>query len=150
MEEKPHTIPIASDHAGYLLKEAIIQNLKEEGYCFFRDFGTYSDESVDYPDFIHLVAHAVDTGEYERGIVLCGSGQGASMVANKYPNIRCALCWNIEQATLSRKHNDANMVSLPGRFIGVEEAVEIIRVFMEVPFEGGRHQRRIEKIPIKH
>ncbi|MCD4735400.1 MAG: ribose 5-phosphate isomerase B [Bacteroidales bacterium] len=140
-------IPFASDHAGYELKNKIIKILKEKGVeCI--DKGPFSDESVDYPDFIHPVSAAIDKGEYKFAVILCGSGQGASMVANKYQNVRAALCWNAEQSTLSRKHNDANIISIPARFIEVEEAVNAIENFLRTEFEGGRHERRVNKILI--
>ena len=148
MGEKSNIIPIGSDHAGFELKQYLIEKLSESGYRF-KDFGTYSTESVDYPDFIHPVAKSVNDGIFERGIVICGSGQGANMTANKHPEIRSALCWDMEQAKLSRQHNNANIIALPGRFVNFDTAVEMIKTFFNTEFEGGRHQRRIEKIPIK-
>lgn len=138
-------IPIGSDHAGYPLKKYIIDKLSEDGFLF-RDFGTGSEESVDYPDFIHPVSAGVNRGEFEKGIVICGSGQGANMTANKYPNVRSALLWDEEQTQLTRRHNDANIIALPGRFIDFDLAVEMVKIFMTTVFEGGRHQRRVEKI----
>ena len=138
-------IAIGSDHAGFAYKEQIkllLQNLGHE----VRDFGTNSVEPVDYPVFIRPVAEAVACGEFERGIVLGGSGNGEAMVANRVKGIRCALCWNVESARLSRQHNDANMLSLGQRLIPLETALEIVRVWLATPFEGGRHQRRIELI----
>ncbi len=140
-------IPIGSDHAGYKLKLFIIAKLNEWGYEV-KDFGTFSSDSVDYPDFIHPVAKGIDEGMYTMGIVICGSGQGANMVANKYQGVRCALCWNMEQAELSRMHNNANIVSLPARFISDETAVLIVKIFLETAFGGGRHELRIKKIPL--
>lgn len=138
-------IPIASDHAGYELKNKVIEHLKSKNFDV-KDFGTYSSESVDYPDFAHKVGSAVNKGEYQRGIVICGSGNGVQMTVNKYPNVRCALCWNEEIASLARQHNDANIISLPARFINEETALKIVDIYLTTPFEGGRHMRRVEKI----
>lgn len=138
-------IPIACDHAGYELKLKVIAHLKEKGFDV-KDYGTYSTESCDYPDFAHQVGSALEKGEFKRGIVICGSGNGVQMTVNKYPNVRCALCWNAEIAHLGRQHNDCNMVSLPARFIPQETALQIVDEFLDTPFEGGRHQRRVEKI----
>ncbi len=147
MGKNSKIIPIGSDHAGFELKQYLIENLSEKGFVF-KDFGTYSEESVDYPDFIHPVAKSVNDGLYERGIVICGSGQGANMTANKHQKIRSALCWDLEQAKLSRQHNDANIIALPGRFVNFDAAVEMVETFFSTGFEGGRHKRRIEKIPV--
>jgi ribose 5-phosphate isomerase B len=141
------TIPIGSDHAGFSLKTYLLKNLASAGFRF-HDFGTFTDESVDYPDFIHPVAKAVNDGVYQRGIIICGSGNGASMVANKYPMVRSAICWSDEIAKLSRLHNDANIIALPARFITPEEAVSMVKIFFNTEFEGGRHEQRVEKIPI--
>ena len=138
-------IPIASDHAGYELKNKVIEHLKSKNFDV-KDFGTYSSESVDYPDFAHKVGSAVNKGEYQRGIVICGSGNGVQMTVNKYPNVRCALCWNEEIASLARQHNDAKIISLPARFINEETALKIVDIYLTTPFEGGRHMRRVEKI----
>lgn len=138
-------IPLACDHAGYELKEIIKQYLQDKGFEI-KDFGTYSIDSVDYPDFAHKIGHAINTGEYPRGIVICGSGNGVQMTVNKYPNVRCALCWNTEIASLARQHNNANMISLPARFIPEDLAKQIVDIFLNTPFEGGRHERRVEKI----
>lgn len=138
---------MATDHGGYAMKEFLKKRLEEEGYEVF-DFGTFSEESVDYPDFIHPLAKAVNDGEYIRGIIMCGSGNGAQMTANKYQNVRAGLCWNEEQTLLIRQHNDANIMSIPGRFIPFEQAWEMVKIFLTTPFEGGRHKRRVEKIPI--
>lgn len=138
-------IPIASDHAGYELKNKVIEHLKSKNFDV-KDFGTYSSDSVDYPDFAHKVGSAVNKGEYQRGIVICGSGNGVQMTVNKYPNVRCALCWNEEIASLARQHNDANIISLPARFINEETALKIVDIYLTTPFEGGRHMRRVEKI----
>jgi ribose 5-phosphate isomerase B len=145
MTNKQKVIPIGSDHAGFPLKKHLIETLKKSGFTI-KDYGTDSEDSVDYPDFIHPVANAVESGEFEKGIIMCGSGQGASMTANKHPGIRSALCWNVEQAKLSRMHNNANIISLPGRFIDFDVAVEAVRVFFSTEFEGGRHETRVEKI----
>lgn len=139
-------IGMASDHGGFELKEYIKKKLSESGYEV-KDFGTHSDESVDYPDYIHPVASEVNEGVLKRAIILCGSGNGAQMTANKYTNVRAALCWDKEQARLARQHNDANIMSLPGRFIEFELAWEMVQLFLNTPFEGGRHLRRIKKIP---
>jgi len=141
-------ISVASDHAGYELKEIIIKWLKEKGYEV-TDEGPFSVGSVDYPDYAHKTASKVNGGECERGIVICGSGNGVSMTANKYINVRAALCWNEEIVTLARQHNDANILGLPARFISAEEALKMTELFFTVPFEGGRHQTRIEKIKKK-
>lgn len=139
------TIPIACDHAGYELKQQVINHLKANGFEV-KDYGTYSTESCDYPDFAHGVGSAVNSGEFVRGIVICGSGNGVQMTVNKYPHVRCALCWSEEIARLGRQHNDANVLSMPARFISVGEALRIVDAFLNTPFEGGRHQRRVEKI----
>lgn len=138
-------IPIASDHAGFELKEEVKSYLASKG-IETKDFGTFSADSVDYPDFAHQVGAAVNRGDYGRGIVICGSGNGVQMTVNKYPNVRCALCWNEEIAQLARQHNDANILSMPARFIPAELALKIVDIFLSTPFEGGRHQRRVEKI----
>lgn len=138
-------IAIGTDHAGYHYKEKIKGFLEEMGHEV-EDFGTHSDESVDYPLFIRPAAEAVAGGGAERGIVLGGSGNGEAMVANRVPGVRCALCWNLESASLARRHNDANMLSLGARMVPVELALEIVRVWLETPFDGGRHLRRIRQI----
>ena len=138
-------IAMACDHAGFELKEVVKKHLFELGFDV-KDYGTNSSESVDYPDFAHQVGHAINCGEYKRGIVICGSGNGVQMTVNKYPNVRCALCWNAEIAHLGRQHNDCNVVSLPARFIPQETALQIVDEFLNTPFEGDRHQRRVEKI----
>ena len=140
-----HIIPIASDHGGFEMKEFLIGKLKEAGYMV-KDFGTYSNESVDYPDMIHPLASAIEHGEYPLGIILCGSGNGAQMTANHHHHVRAALCWNVELAKLARQHNDANILALPGRFIPNELAWEMVQVFLSTDFEGGRHTKRVEKI----
>ena len=138
-------IPIASDHAGYELKEKVKQYLISKNFEV-KDFGTFSSESVDYPDFAHQLGSAVNRGDFKRGIVICGSGNGVQMTVNKYPNVRCALCWNEEITSLARQHNDANVISLPARFISENDAIHFVDIFLNTNFEGGRHQRRVEKI----
>ncbi len=145
MFDKSKILPIASDHGGYELKEFLKKNLIKKGYKI-KDFGTGSTESVDYPDYIHPLAKSVNEGIYEMGIIICGSGNGAQMTANKYINIRAALCWNEEQAYLCRRHNNANMISLPGRFIDFNTAVKMVNIFLTTEFEAGRHIKRVEKI----
>lgn len=145
---KKRKIALASDHAGYFLKEKIVKYLIRENYEV-KDLGCFSDESVDYPDFGHPLANAVSTGEYELGITICGSGNGMNMVVNKHPGIRGSLCWNEETGRLARAHNDANICSLPGRFISESEAYLIVRTFLNTPFEEGRHRNRIDKISLK-
>lgn len=140
------TIAIASDHAGYEMKKAIIKHLEAMGYEV-NDFGTSSTISVDYPDFGHPMALAVESGAFKRGISLCGSGNGINMVTNKHQGIRGALCWNKEITRLARAHNDANICSLPARFIDLETAKEIVELFMNTEYEEGRHADRINKIP---
>lgn len=141
-------IGMCSDHAGFELKCAIENWLDVKGYAY-RDFGTDSAESCDYPDFAHPCALAVESGECYPGIAMCGSGNGIAMTLNKHQGIRAALCWTPGLARLARAHNDANVLVLPARFIPVELALEIVDVFLSTPFEGGRHQRRIDKIPVK-
>ncbi len=138
-------IAIASDHAAFKMKENLKIFIQREGYRVI-DYGTSSEESVDYPDFIHPLAKDINEGKYCRGIILCGSGNGVSMVANKYNNIRAALCWIPEIAKYARSHNDANILSLPARFISIEKAKEIVNMFLKTNFEGGRHEIRVKKI----
>src|SRR5712675_3036578 len=135
-------IAIGSDHAGFQYKEKIREFLQSLGHEV-KDFGTFSEEPVDYPLFIRPVAEAVARGEFERGVVLGGSGNGEAMTANRVRGIRCALCWNVESARLSREHNDANVLSLGQRLISLETALDIVKVWLATPFEGGRHERRI-------
>lgn len=141
-------IGLACDHAGYELKEYVKQVLDEKG-LEYKDFGCYSEESVDYPDFAHPLAEAVEAGECYPGIAVCGSGNGISMALNKHQGIRAALCWTPELAALARQHNDANVLSMPGRFISKEMGKQIVETFLSTAFEGGRHQRRIDKIPVR-
>ena len=136
-------IAIGSDHAGFHSQEAIREHLARQGHEV-QDFGTHSTDSVDYPVFILPVARAVAAGEAERGIVLGGSGNGEAMAANRVKGVRCALCWNPESARLGRSHNDANVISLGERMMPLETALEIVRIWLETPFEGGRHVRRIQ------
>ena len=140
-------IALCSDHAGYATKMAVIDYLKSQGIAY-KDFGTYSEDSCDYPDFAHLCAKAVESGECYPGIGICGSGEGINMTLNKHQGIRSALCWTSEIASLARRHNDANVLALPGRFLNNDEAIELVKVFLSTDFEGGRHQRRIDKIPV--
>ena len=142
-------IGLCSDHAGYDLKEHLKQLLEARGYAV-RDFGCHSAERCDYPDFAHPMGRALQAGELQRGISVCGSGNGISMVMNKYPKVRAALCWQEELAKLAREHNDANVLSLPARFISEGEAEKILDAFLATGFEGGRHVSRVEKIPISH
>ena len=139
-------IAIGNDHAGTEYKLAVVGLLKSIGIEVV-NFGTDGTDSVDYPDFVHPVAFAVEKGEADMGIIICGSGNGASMTANKHQGIRAALCWNKEIVALAREHNDANILSLPARFIALPQALDMVHVFLDTPFEGGRHERRVEKIP---
>ena len=145
MATLPDKIVIGSDHAGFRLKGAVIAHLEARGVTV-TDVGTYSDASVDYPDFVHPVANAIEAGDFALGVVVCGTGQGASMTANKHQGIRCALCWAPEIAALAREHNDANILSLAERFTSVEEGLAIVDAFFAADFEGGRHARRIGKM----
>lgn len=139
-------IIIASDHAGYELKEQIIKHFQHE--FDFENIGTFSNESVDYPDFAHPLAKRVAAAEFEYGILICGTGNGIGMTANKHAGIRAAICWNKDIAALARKHNNANVLVLPARFISENDALEVVKTFFSTEFEGGRHQRRVEKINI--
>jgi ribose 5-phosphate isomerase B len=138
-------INIGSDHAGFQYKDQIREFLESLGHSV-TDFGTHSEEPVDYPLFIRPVAEAVARREFDRGIVLGGSGNGEAIVANRIKGIRCAVCWNVESARLARQHNDANVLSLGQRMMSLENALQMVQVWLETPFEGGRHQRRIELI----
>ena len=140
-------IGLASDHAGYELKQYVKQYLEEQGITY-KDYGTYTAESCDYPDFAHALANGMKVGEVERGIAICGSGEGISMTLNKHQHIRAALVWMPEIAKMTRMHNDANVLVMPGRYISCDTAREIMNQFLNTPFEGGRHVRRIEKIPV--
>lgn len=143
--ESGKKLAICSDHAGYELKQTIIAYLNERG-IETEDFGTYSEDSCDYPDFAHPCAEAVESGKDYPGIAMCGSGNGIQMTLNKHQGIRAALCWDVDLARLARQHNDANVLVLPARFIPAEKALEIVAAFLETDFEGGRHIRRVEKI----
>lgn len=138
-------IAIGSDHGGFALKKAIIEFFEEKG-IEYRDFGTYSEESCDYPVYSEAVARAVASGEAEKGVVVCGTGIGASIAANKVKGIRCALCGDCYSAEMTRRHNDANMLALGGRVLGTGLALKIVEIFLNTPFDGGRHQRRIDLI----
>lgn len=138
-------IAIGSDHAGYELKDKIIAILEERG-DEVQDFGTNGDQSVDYPDFGHPVATALEKKDAELGIVICGSGNGINMTVNKHEGVRSALCWLPEIAALARQHNNANVLALPARYLSTDEAKNILIAFLEAEFEGGRHQRRVDKI----
>jgi len=140
------TIAIGNDHAGTEYKDTIVTFLKDKGYEV-QNYGTNTNDSVDYPDFIHPVASAVTKKEAALGIIICGSGNGAAMTANKHQDIRAALCWTKEIVALAREHNDANILSLPARFISLPQALEMVKMFLNTEFAGGRHERRIEKIP---
>jgi ribose 5-phosphate isomerase B len=147
-ETKNTPIVLASDHAGFEKKQIIKKYLEEKGIPF-DDLGCFSSESCDYPDFGHKIGEAVDRGKYQRGISFCGSGLGISMTANKHQNVRSAVCWSPEIAALSRKHNDANICAVPSRFVSDDEAIAIIEAYLNGEFEGGRHTRRVAKIPVK-
>lgn len=138
-------IAIGNDHAGVAYKNAIIDYLQNNNIKVI-NFGTDTTESVDYPDFGHAVAKALEEQKASLGILICGSGNGIAMTANKHPHIRCAVCWTKELSALARAHNNANIISIPARFTAIEQAVEIVKTFLNTPFEGGRHLKRIEKI----
>ncbi len=138
-------IAIGGDHAGYNLKLKVIKRLEENGY-FVRDFGPYSNESCDYPDYVHPLAQAVESKEFSFGIIICGSGNGVNMVANKYQGIRSGLCWEPALAEMTRLHNDANILAVPARYITEEIGFKIVDTFIATEFEGGRHQKRVDKI----
>jgi ribose 5-phosphate isomerase B len=138
-------IAIGSDHAGFQYKEKIRDYLRGAGHTV-TDFGTTSEQPVDYPQFIRPVAEGVARGDFDRGVVLGGSGNGEAIVANRVPGVRCALCWNADSARLARQHNNANVISLGQRMIPLETALDLVRIWLETPFEGGRHQRRIDLI----
>lgn len=143
-----NVIGLASDHAGFELKQFVKQYLDEKGLAY-KDYGTYSEESCDYPDFAHALALGMATGECNRGIAICGSGEGISMTLNKHQHVRAALVWTPEIASLTRQHNDANVLVMPGRFIDTTTAEAIMDLFLTTPFEGGRHERRIAKIAVQ-
>lgn len=139
------TIAIGCDHAGFPYKDPIVELLRSEGIEVL-DFGTDSTDSVDYPDFVHPVAEQVESGKADLGVVICGSGNGVAMTANKHQGIRAALCWTEEIAALARQHNDANVIALPARFVSQELALQMVKTFVRTDFEGGRHGRRVNKI----
>lgn len=141
----PKKIAIGSDHAGFEYKQILVDYLKEEGYQV-DDVGPYSADSVDYPDFIHPVADKVESEDVDMGIILCGSGNGAAMTANKHKGIRAAIAWNEDLSALARQHNNANILSIPARFVNKELAVSMVDIFLQTEFEGGRHQRRVDKM----
>ena len=144
---KELSIALASDHAGFALKQEVQAFLEANG-ARTKDFGCYSTESCDYPDFAHPLAEAVEKGEFEYGIVICSTGNGICMTANKHQNIRAALCWETKLAELARQHNNANVLGLPANFISAPLALDIVRTFFQTDFEGGRHERRVNKIPL--
>ena len=139
------TIAIACDHAGFIAKHVVLEFLESQGFDVL-DFGAKSEESVDYPDFIHPAMKAIEEGKAGMGVVMCGSGQGAAMTANKHCKIRAALCWTPELAALARAHNNANVLAIPARFVSDETVRKMLEVFFSAEFEGGRHERRVEKI----
>jgi ribose 5-phosphate isomerase B len=141
----PEQIPVGADHAGFALKERLVQELRRLGYEPL-DLGTHSTESTDYPDFAHPVAEQVEHGQARRGVLLCGTGLGMAYAANRHHGVRAAVAWSPEIARLARQHNDANVLVLPARFVTEGEGVEILRAWLDTPFEGGRHARRIQKI----
>lgn len=145
---KKRKIAIVADHAGFYLKEKLLNYLIKDKYDV-KDLGCPTDEIVDYPDFGHPLANVIASGEFEIGISICGTGNGINMTVNKHPGIRSALCWNEEISRLARAHNDANICAIPGRFVSESEAYLIVKTFLETSFEGGRHKRRIDKIPLK-
>lgn len=138
-------IAIGGDHAGFEYKEQITEHLNAMGFDV-QDFGTYSADSTDYPDYAHPVSLAVKKGEFKQGILICGSGNGVAMTANKHDGIRASICWNTELSKLARQHNDANILCIPARFVSIHLAKNIVDEFLETEFEGGRHQRRIQKM----
>ena len=146
--DKNTVIPIGADHAGYELKQEIIAHFSKLGYSF-KDYGCHSTESIDYPDFGHPVADHVQKNNEALGIVICGSGNGINMTVNKHQGIRSALCWNRELAELARQHNNANIIALPARFVDQINAFQMVEAFLTTAFEGGRHERRVNKIACK-
>jgi len=141
-------ISIGNDHAGTEYKQAIVDHLEAKGYTV-HNYGTNSKESVDYPDYVHPVAKDVETNTVDFGIIVCGSGNGANMTANKHQGVRSALCWTKEIATLARQHNNANVLSIPARFTALQQAIEMVDTFLDTKFEGGRHENRVKKIPVQ-
>jgi ribose 5-phosphate isomerase B len=141
-------IAIGGDHAGFEYKKLMVEKLQALGYEV-KDFGPFSEGSVDYPDFVHPLSNAVEKGEFEQGVLICGSGNGVAITANKHQGIRAALCWNEDLAALARQHNNANILAIPARFISFEMAEKMAVIFLNTPFEGGRHQTRVSKIACK-
>lgn len=138
-------ISIGNDHAGTTYKEAIVKHLQKNDHHII-NHGTDSEDSVDYPDFIHPVAKDIESQTSQFGIIVCGSGNGANMTANKHQGVRSALCWNNEIVALSRQHNNANILSIPARFVSIQQALKFVDIFLDTPFDGGRHERRVHKI----
>ncbi len=138
-------ISIGNDHAGTDYKQTIIKHLEDNGHKI-TNHGTDQEDSVDYPDFIHPVAEDIESQKAQFGIIICGSGNGANMTANKHQGVRSALCWNNEIVSLARQHNNANILSIPARFVSLQQAIKFVDIFLDTPFDGGRHQRRVEKI----
>jgi len=138
-------IAIGGDHAGFEYKQKLVKKLEELGYEV-KDFGPFSTDSVDYPDYVHPLSISIEQGEYELGVVICGSGNGVAITANKHQGIRAALCWNEDLAALARQHNNANVIALPARFISYELAEKLVEIFISTDFEGGRHLNRVNKI----
>lgn len=145
MRENIQPIAIGSDHAGYEYKTELVNYLEEKGFQI-KDMGVYEDKSSDYPDFAHPVAYAVEKREVSSGVLICGSGNGVAITANKHQGIRAALCWIPEIAKLARQHNNANIICLPSRFVSIEDAKKMVEIFLNTAFEGGRHQTRVDKI----
>lgn len=141
-------IALTSDHAGFQKKQVIVDYFKKTGIPY-KDLGSFTDESSDYPDFGHLLGEAIDNDEFEVGISFCGSGQGINITANKHQKVRSALCWSPQIAALAKQHNDANVCAIPARFVNDEEAIRIVEEYLKAKFEGGRHERRVKKIPRK-
>ncbi|MBL7831410.1 MAG: ribose 5-phosphate isomerase B [Saprospiraceae bacterium] len=142
---KKPTIAIGCDHAGFILKKPVVDYLEQEEYNIL-DMGTFSEESVDYPDFAHPVARAVEEKKADFGILICGSGNGVAITANKHADIRAALCWNDEITSLAREHNNANVLALPARFVSISDGIQMVKTFLNTEFEGGRHAKRVDKI----
>ena len=140
-------IGIGGDHAGYEYKEALREMLNSNGYDV-KDFGTYSEDSVDYPDYVHPLSTEIDDSSIDIGILICGSANGVAMTANKHHSVKAAICWQNDIVVLARRHNDANVICIPAHFVSVESAKEMVQLFLNTEFEGGRHQRRVEKIPV--
>ena len=138
-------VAIGCDHAGFAIKESVIRKLKKLGF-FVHDFGTYSSDSTDYPDYVHPGAKMVESGKAKFAVFICGSGNGVSMTANKYQNVRAALCWKVNLAALARQHNNANVLCIPQRFVSKKMALNMVNAFFSTEFEGGRHERRVNKI----